>query len=197
MDLAAQLTAHLRALTGQADAADDHMREVAARLAALAQALAAEVPSCLSVSIVLSRPAGDVTVAGRSLTDAGAAVVQASLAIPLDTTAGDAVLLLQAGHPGAFVLLADDLTAQRHPHRLPLRVDQHLGLLLDPDRLASELADLRVLEQAVGALIGQGWLPAQARQELDDRARDAQLSAPGLARQLLAALPGPGTHTAP
>ena len=197
MDLENRLSAHLQALSLVADADfDDQMVEIAAGLALLARDLAFEVPSCLSVSIVLSRPNSEITISRPAATLVGddAQVVLASLGVPLTTATGGAVLLLQAAHAGAFVLLADDLVGQRDPQAPPLLVDQHLVLRADPDGggLSAELADLRVLEQAVGALIDQGWLPAQARHELDDRARTAQLSAPRIARQLLAALPGQG-----
>lgn len=126
-------------------------------------------------------------------------LVPASLAVRLNTAAGNAVLLLQAADPGAFVLLANDLAAQRDPDALPLQVDQHLIPItaLGSGRLAAELADLRAIEQAVGAMIDQGWLPEQARQELHDRAYYARTAAPAVARQLLAALPRADAFTEP
>jgi hypothetical protein len=197
VDLLAHLTLHLQALDPRADADADGVRlvrDIADGLGALVRGLATGVPSCLSASIVLHRPGGDITVTVPAPTaeDDAAPVVRASLAVPLQTAAGRAVLVLQAAHAGAFVLLADDLQAQRHPRGLPALLDQHLVLPVDPSGagLVGRLADLRVIEQAIGALIDQGWLPEQARQELEDRARAAQLSVPDLARQLLAALPG-------
>lgn len=200
MDVVTQLTVHMQALGRQLDAdAATMLGEVVAGLAPLLHGVVAEVPTCLTMSIVLRRPDGDLTLTLSAATgpDDGAPVVRASLAVPLSTAAGQAVLLMQAGSSGAFVLLLEDLQAQGEPHGLPALLDQHLVLLTDPDgsRLAAELADLTAIEQAVGALLDQGWLPAQAHRELQDRAGAARLLVPALARQLLIALPDSLTPT--
>ncbi len=199
MDLATVLAAHLQTfdarpehVRGQPEAAHD-MTDFAAGLSSLLGALRIGVPSCLAVSILDSRPAGNLTItapaAGSSSTVEPA--VRASLAVRLAVPARPGMLLLlQAAAPGAFVGLAGELAGQLDNGRAALLMDRHLVLRPDPEgqRLAVDLADLRAVEQAVGALIGQGRLPVVARQELLDRAVEAELTVPALARQFLAAL---------
>lgn len=200
MDLATVLAGHLQTLDGtyrfdggggDADA-DRNAAGFAAGLSILTRDLIVEVPSCMAVSIVLSRPGGDITFSAPAagIGSIGAPAVRASLAVPLAVTGAAAFLLMQASVAGAFVLLAGDLADQLDTGSAALLVDRHLVLQPDPEarRLAVDLADLRAVEQAIGALIGQGRLPTVARQELHDRALEADLTAPALARQLLAAL---------
>jgi len=201
VDLATQLTEHLHSLGGQRD--DDaalRMRDVAAGIGTLVGDLQAEVPSCLSVSIVLHQASGDVTVSlcVAAVGTSSPAVVRASLAVALAAPA-EATLLLQAARAGAFPLLADDLVAQQDSADPVMLIDEHLVLLTDPDghRLAADLADLRVVERAVGVLIGQGWLPAEARHELHERAAREQVTPPAVARSLLAALSVPAVTSGP
>lgn len=198
MDLATVLAAHLQTFDarpehvwGQPDVEHD-MTDFAAGLSRVLRAVLIGVPSCLAVSILDSRPAGNLTItapAGGSASTVEPAV-RASLAVRLAVPARPAMLLLQAAAPGAFVGLAGELAGQLDNGRAALLMDRHLVLRPDPEgqRLAVDLADLRAVEQAVGALIGQGRLPVAARQELLDRAAKAELTVPALARQLLAAL---------
>lgn len=197
MDLAAQLTEHLQALsrTGSRElfGADvvGGLTDLAAGLAYLAGDLQAQVPSCVAISILLTAPAGELTVSlPATLICTEPDVVLASLALPLAVPGRAALLLLQATRAGAFVLLADDWAGLRDPADPPALLDQHLALVADPtaSRLGADLTDLRVVEQAVGALIEQGWPAPQAHHELTHRAAHAQLPTPALARQLLAAL---------
>ncbi len=199
MDLASRLAEHLQALGGTPlpddDGQHDAVREMAgfaAGLAHLTREVLVDVPSGLAVSLLLSRPTGDVTVSSSAIGAASFATttVRASIAVPLAVPGGAAVLLLQASAEGAFVLLADDLAGQRGAGCAPILVDRHLVLQADPEgaRLAAGLADVRAVEQAIGALIGQGRPPAAARQELNGRAAAAELTVPAMARELLAAL---------
>jgi hypothetical protein len=199
--LATQLTEHLLNLGGHRDGdAALRMRDVAAGMVTLVEDLLAEVPSCLSVSLVLHQPAGDVTVsvAVAASGTSSPAVVRASLAVSLAAPA-EATLLLQAARAGAFLLLADDLVAHQDSADPVMLIDEHLVLLTDPDghRLAADLADLRVVERAVGALIEQGWSPAEARHELHERAAREQVTPPAVARSLLAAPSVPAVPSGP
>ncbi len=198
MDLATVLAGHLQTfdarpghLRGQPDAGHD-MTDFAAGLSRLLRAVLVGVPSCLAVSILDSRPAGNLTITAPAAGSASTAepAVLASLAVRLAVPAGPAMLLLQAAAPGAFVGLAGELAGRLDNGRVALLMDRHLVLRPDPagQRLAVDLADLRAVEQAVGVLIGQGRLPVAARQELLDRAVEAGVTVPALARQLLAAL---------
>jgi len=198
VDLATVLAAHLQTfdarpehVRGQPDVEHD-MTDLAAGLSRVLRAVLMGVPSCLAVSILDSRPAGNLTITAPAAGSASTVepAVRASLAVRLAVPARPAMLLLQAAAPGAFVGLAGELAGQLDNGRAALLMDRHLVLRPDPEgqRLAVDLADLRAVEQAVGALIGQGRLPVAARQELLDRAVEAELTVPALARQLLAAL---------
>ncbi len=192
MQLAVRLAAHLHALAGSDEGvATSRPREITAAMTALVGEVLTKVPTCVSLSLTVGQPAGDLTVT-LSTAPAGAPepVVRASLVLELGgRTAG--TLLLQAVERGAFSVLADEVAAAGGLAAPQLFLDQHLELRADPDgrKLADDLADLRIVEQAVGALLDQGWLPAQAYQELTDRAAGAELTTAVLARAMLAALP--------
>ena len=198
MDLATVLAGHLQTfdarpehVRGQPESVHD-MTDFAAGLSRLLPALLIGVPSCLAVSILDSRPAGNLTITAPAAGSASTVerAVRASLAVRLTVPTRPVMLLLQAAAPGAFVGLAGELAARLDNGRAALLMDRHLVLRPDPEgqRLAVDLADLRAVEQAVGALIGQGRLPLAARQELLDRAVEAEVTVPALARRLLAAL---------
>lgn len=198
MDLATVLAGHLQTF----DARPEHVRglpdvehdmtDFAAGLSRVLRAVLIGVPSCLAVSILYSRPAGNLTITAPAAGSASTVerAVRASLAVRLTVPTRPVMLLLQAAAPGAFVGLAGELAGRLDNGRAALLMDRHLVLRPDPEgqRLAVDLADVRAVEQAVGALIGQGRLPVAARQELLDRAVEAELTVPALARQFLTAL---------
>ena len=168
--------------------------ELIAGLTRLSREVVAVVPSCLAVSIRFSRLGIDV---GITAPTSGAspvpdpAEVRASLALPLPTSGFGSVLVLQASEPGAFALLADDLTALLGSGREPPELDAHLGpLAASPgSSLADSLADLRLLDRALGVLIDQGWPPEAGEAELHRRAIATGVTVAGVAERLLAPRP--------
>ena len=116
-----------------------------------------------------------------------------SLALPLGPSAAaglGATIVLYAAHPGAFVDLAADLE----------RVIAPAGcVVLDgdlPDTSATAqrsgitgLAELSVVNRAIGVLITRGLTPAEARAELRRRAEEGQNSVADGAQQVLASTP--------
>lgn len=198
MDVAASLAQHLQAL------AEDPYRDypdgdrsgrgeqLAAPLKKLSAELAAAVPSLLAVSIVLGRLNMEVTVSAAAH-PADTSAVLASLAVPLSGAAPADLLMVRAAEPGAFLLLADDLTARLGPHSPAVELDNHLSMppVLTPESLAASLADLREVNQGLGVLIEQGLPPEAARAELQRRARDLGTTLGGAGRVLLASLAPP------
>jgi len=101
--------------------------------------------------------------------------------------------MVRAAEPGAFLLLADDLTARLGPHSPAVELDNHLSMppVLTPESLAASLADLREVNQGLGLLVEQGLPPEAARAELQRRARDLGTTLGGAGRVLLASLAPP------
>ncbi|MCW2676077.1 MAG: hypothetical protein JWR70_1117 [Modestobacter sp.] len=87
--------------------------ELTAGLGRLSREVVAVVPSCVAVSIALSRPGIDVITVPTSGGDRmpRTTEVLASLALSLPAAGVGCVLVLQASAPGVFVLLAEDLAA--------------------------------------------------------------------------------------
>lgn len=147
------------------------------------------VPSCVAVSVLLTSFGGTLTV---STLAAGAAStpVLASLRLPLPGPNPAGVLVLQASEPGAFLLLADDLTSQLGGSAGPVVLDDQLAAPpQSTDATGVTLTDLSAVNQALGVLLERGLEPERARQELTRRATTAAISLPAVARGLLAALP--------
>jgi hypothetical protein len=164
--------------------------DMPAHLSRLARDVLAEVPSCLAVSIELSRHGIPVTVTVLSTAAGpvrGRTVALASLAIPLIVGEAGSTLVLRASAAGAFMLLADDLTALVTPGDLTIEVDQHLTVpASEPgESLAASLAEVQVIDRAVGMLIGDGWEPAAAELELRRRAAYSGGTVPAVAERLL------------
>jgi hypothetical protein len=151
----------------------------------------AVVPSCVAVSIRLSRLGIDVLVtaptSGASRVPDSAEVL-ASLALPLPAAGSGCVLVLQASAPGAFVLLADDLGTLLGSGHPPPALDADLAPLAAStgSDLADSLADLSRRDRALGVLIDQGWPPEAGERELHRRASAAGLTVAAVAERLLA-----------
>ena len=159
-------------------------------LSRLCRDLVAVVPSCLAVSIAFSRLGVEVVITTDTSGGAphGDTEVLASLALPLPTAGLNGVLVLQASAPGAFGLLADDLVTLLGSGHRPPELDAHLVPLTasTDSALAGSLAELSVLDRALGVLIGQGWPPESAEAELHRRAAIAGLTVAAVAERLLA-----------
>jgi hypothetical protein len=106
--------------------------EPIAGLGRLSREVVAVVPSCVAVSIALSRLGIDVVI---TVPTSGAdpmprtAQVLASLALPLPAGGVGCVLVLQASAPGAFVLLAEDLDTLLAGGQQPPELDAHVAPL--------------------------------------------------------------------
>lgn len=163
----------------------DHGSDLAAGLSRLGRDVALAVPSCLAVTITPAGLGGQAGLGGEvsvSMT-AGSAAVLASLAVPL---AGGGLLVLRAGEPGAFLLLADHLAGLVGLDHRPVLLDEHL--VWPAATSAASLADVSVVDQAVGVLVDRGLPPGSARRELRRRAGEADTTIAAVSRALLASL---------
>ena len=175
--LARQLQ-HLRGAHGDNPVTSPDLDE----LTALVHELQLAVPSLVSVSLIRTGEL-DVPVPVVLLSPSTRPVsVQASLAVELAGGSDSSVLLvLQAIAPGAFLLLVDHLQTQLLTEPLPphgttgpsaLRLDEHLSPPVQAaDKVfAAALADLALVNQATGLLIGRGRTPDAAVAHLRRRA---------------------------
>jgi hypothetical protein len=168
-----------------------------ADLTALVRELQLAVPSLVSVSLirtgVLRVPVPLVLLTPRTRP----VTVLASLAVGLAGAPDSSVLLvLQATAPGAFLLLVDHLQTQLRTEPEPphgttspsgLRLDEHLSppMQAADEALAAALADLALVDQATGLLIGRGRTPDAALAHLRRRALSTGTSLPAVSRALL------------
>lgn len=189
MRITAAVAEQLQLLHADPDRAD----RFAARLSRLGRDVALAVPSCLAVTISLARQGSEVSVS--MITGVQPAAVLASLAVPLSAVAPRDLLVLRAGAAGAFLLLADDLDGRPGPGHPSIEVDKHLSWPPAPsgESSAASLADLRVVDQAMGVLVDRGLPPEAAGRDLQRRAGAADMAVAAVSRALLASLrPGPG-----
>jgi hypothetical protein len=163
----AALVAGLADLTA---ALDDPDVDIAQSIERLAVTVLSAVPSYLGLSLVMDAHGQRIVVAAmdQPTTDDDIAT---SLRLPLATatSTGDITLVLYAGVPGAFVDLAADMDW--------LIGDDGAEAVLDADLSApaesiSGLAELSVVNQAIGVLIAGGYTLEQASEILDVLAAD-------------------------
>lgn len=191
MQITAALAHHLQILSGDPDRGDpDRAEQIAAGLTRLGTDVARAVPSCLAVSVILGRWGADVIVGTLTRGEATTPVL-ASLAVPLSGLDPGDLLILQAGAPGAFLLLSDDLKGLLGPGHPPIELDAHLLLapVVTGEPLAAALADLRAVNQGIGVLLDRGLTPRAAREELNRQAHDADTTLGVASRVLLDSLP--------
>ncbi len=164
----------------------DHAGELAAALDRLGRDVVRAVPSCLAVTITHAGLGGEISVS----TTAGRAAVLASLAVPLSAVPTGDLVVLRAAEAGAFLLLADDLDGLLGPdHHPPVQLDEHLSwptTTASGESLGASLADLSVVDQAIGVLVDRGLQPEAARRELWRRAGEANTSVAAVSRAVLA-----------
>ena len=179
MRITATVTKQLRLLQGDLAPAGD----LAAGLHQLGRDVAVAVPSCLAVTITLARLGGEISVS----TTAEPAAVLASLAVPLSAVSSGSLLVLRAGEAGAFVLLADDLDGVLGPGHSPIDVDQHLAwpTATGGESFTTSLADLSLVNHAVGVLVDRGLPPRAAHRELWQRAGATGTTVVAVSRDLL------------
>ena len=185
MRITAAVAEQLLLLQGTPDLDGD----LAAALDRLGRDVVRAVPSCLTVSIALARPEDEISVS-TTAGAAGPAAALASLAVPLSAGPCGDLLILRAGEAGAFLLLADDLGGLLGPGQPQIELDKHLSRPVEPsnESLAASVADLRVVDQAVGVLVDRGLSPEAAHHELWRRAGGAGTTVAAVSREMVASL---------
>ena len=97
------------------------------------------------------------------------------------------VLVFYAGSPGTFVDLAADLAWLTARPLSGFLLDQHLPAPAERGA-ATSLFEASVINQAIGALIGQGYTPEQAEQHLTAESADAGIGRHAVGLRILAGL---------
>jgi hypothetical protein len=186
--ITAAMAAGLKTLTA---ALDDPDTDIAHSLRLLGFDAAAAIPTYLGLSIVV--PHSDPPLTVTSLADGAVAEdIRTSLHLSLPGP-GDArhsltvTIILYAGSPGTFVDLAADLAWLTGRPPIDFTLDQHLSPATAP------LPDGRLpaaedINQAIGVLIGRGYTPQQADQQLDTDAAHNRTDRHTAAQQLLATI---------
>jgi hypothetical protein len=179
------LSTQLGALT---NALDDPGIDLQVVIAEVAGDVIAAVPSFLGLTMTLLLDDRPVTVTAIAADLAAAA--GASLQLPLGPLAGAAPgssVVFYAGRPGAFVDLAAD-TRYAYGLGSDVVLDGHLtpharAVQTHPGVYGSD--EIRLINQAIGVLIGYGHLPGEAHDELLRRAAHHGGGLPGVAEDLL------------
>lgn len=187
MKFTAALTADLGILTA---ALAEPGADVAHSLRQLAADATAAVPTFLglSVTVVHSDPPFTFT---AFVEGTGTGDVRTSLRLALSGV-GDAglpavVLVLYAGSPGTFVDLTADLAWLTGRPLSDFVLDRHLPAPADR-YTATSLVEASVINQAIGALIGQGYTPEQAERHLTAECADTGLNRHCVGLRILAGL---------
>lgn len=188
MEIAAALTADLDILTA---ALDEPGVDVAGSLRRLAADATVAIPTFLGLSVTVdgSDPPFTFTTFAKGF---GAEDVRTSLRLALPGV-GDVglppalVVVLYAGSPGTFVDLAADLAWLIARPLSDFVLDQHLLATAERDDSTS-LFEVSVINQAIGALIGQGYTHEQAERHLTGEGIDAGISRHAVGLQILAGL---------
>jgi hypothetical protein len=177
------LTAPLAALTA---ALDDPGTDLQAILEVLCDDLSAAVSSFLGLTMTVQVDGIAVTL--TAIDEDSALTAGATLQLPLNSC----TVVFYAGHPGAFVDLAADAQRLCGPDGRVV-LDGDLPGTADPPRPSGiiGLAELSVINQAVGVQISRGYTPAQAHAELRRLAAGTLHSVPAAAGHVLASTNAP------
>ena len=188
MELSAGLAADLARLT---DALDDPVTDLADLVGSVHDAFVVAVPSALGVAFTI-QTSPDLTIRSSpaeltvSTLDGAATAVATSLQVPLgswtDLEPGSA-LIFYAATTGALVDLAADLGWLLNL-RSDVVLDGHLPNAQQPEA-TSGLAELSVIQQAVGVLIDRGRTPQAGRDELQTLARESDRTVHAVAAQVI------------
>lgn len=189
MNITAGLTADLGVLTS---ALDEPGSDIANSLGQLESDVGAAISTYrgLSVSVADRDSPFTLTVLAPG---ADAGEVETSLRLELTVAGGfpaTVVVILYAGSPGAFVDLAADLAWLTPGPLSNIILDRDLALPVE-HRGAPRLCEASVVNQAIGALLGQGYSPEQAERRLAPV--DAAGSRYAVAHRILADLAAPGS----
>lgn len=188
MKLTAALAADLGILT---EALDGPGVDVALSLRQLAADATVAVPTFLGLSVAVAGSDPPFTLTAF-VEGVGAGDVHTSLRLALSGV-GDVgllpavVLVLYAGSPGTFIDLAADLAWLTARPLSDFVLDQHLPNLAEQCS-ATNLFEDSVINQAIGALIGQGYTPEQAERHLTVEGAAAGVSRHVLGLRILAGL---------
>ncbi len=170
----------------------------------LAQGIARVVPSLCGVLLTVT-DAGVAATVRLAVAGEDRVPVASSLQLPLSASPEGGMVVFQASVPQAFDQLARDATVLLPDGGLGVVLDRHLsrttanqsagdvadgGLPTPAADLTAALSGASLVNQALGVLLAQGYLPADAAVELDRRARAAGVSLVTVAAQMLHALTG-------
>ena len=168
MAISDAMAADLRALA-EATADEDGV-DLRASLNDLCRSADVAVRGFLGLALTVAYPAGQVTLTALRPA-AETTAVASSLHMVLSQCAGgepESTVTLFAGLPGAFDLLASDLKRLSPQDGRVSSRDAHLRL--PPEAERHSVAQLSIVNQAVGILIARGWTFDDAREELRRRA---------------------------
>lgn len=188
MEIDAALAADLGILTA---ALNEPGSDVADSLRQLTADAAAALPTFLGLSVTVDGSAPPFTFT-TFVKGAGTGDVRTSLRLALPGV-GDVgllpalVVVLYAGLPGAFVDLAADVAWLTAWPFSDIVLDQHLPAPAERGA-ATSLFEVSVINQAIGALIGQGYTLEQAEHHLTAEAADAGTSRHAVGLRILAGL---------
>jgi hypothetical protein len=186
--IAAALAAALGILTA---ALDEPRADLAHSLRQLTANATAAIPTFLGLSVTVD--GSDPPFAFTTFVEGvGTGDVRTSLRLALPRV-GDArpllsvVVILYAGSPGTFVDLAADLAWLTSRPLGEFVLDQHLS---GPAEwvAATSLSEASVINQAIGALVGQGYTPEQAERHLTAEGADAGITRHAVGVRILAGL---------
>jgi hypothetical protein len=195
MAISNAMAADLRALA-EATADEDGV-DLRASLNDLCRSTDVTVRGFLGLALTVDHPAGQVTLTALRPA-AETTAVATSLHMVLSQCAGgepESTVTLFAGLPGAFDLLASDLKRLSPQHGRVSSRDAHLRL--PPEAERHSVAQLSIVNRAVGILIARGWTLDDAREELRRRAFHDGVAVPASAQRIIdtasgdARAPGP------
>lgn len=179
MNIAAALAADLGVLTAALDGPDG---DVADDLRKLTADATIAIPTFLGLSVTVrgsDPPFKFVTL----VEGVGAGDIRTSLRLAL----AGVVILLYARSPGTFVDLAADLAWLTARPLSDFALDQHLPGPTERGP-ATNLLEVSVINQAIGALIGRGYTPVQAERYLTAEGAAAGISRHAVGMRILAGL---------
>jgi len=178
----------LRALSGGGD-------DLAASLDTVLALARASCPSCVAVSLILDHGGRSTTVTATTdlgCTHAPSVAIRSLRAGPDPLGPGPAVLVVFATDALALARLAADIASLgTHRCRVALQAPARIPPPSSADVVGTrQLADRTMVDRALGALLEQGWVPDEGREELQRRADTAGTPLVRAAAVVLAALPG-------
>lgn len=186
MKITAALAADLGILTA---ALDEPGTDIAHSMGQLMADAAAAIPTFLGLSVTVD--SGDPPFTFTTLVErlgTGDGCTSLRLALPGGDDAGllpVVVLVFYAGSPGTFVDLAADLAWLTARPLSDFVLDRHLPAPAER-RVATSLFEASVINQAIGALIGQGYTPEQAERHITAEGADAGISRRAVGLRILA-----------